>query len=126
MKIKSEYFSIESKIIGSIKEYNDVIFNEDMSQCLIGDSNDWNKGIRVVKPNKNYNLNDLKDYEKKLVRLIVITEKKKKEQIVLLVNSILGVVTNTEEGLSLIHQLYQTSKARLSKFDNTNVFITPT
>jgi hypothetical protein len=124
VKIEDEYFSIESEVIDSIEDYNKVIFNEDMSECLTGNLTDWNEGLDVVKMSKNNNINAIGDNEKKLARLIILNEKKKKIRIALIVNSILGVVTNSEEGKRLISQLYLVKKARLSRFDITNVFIT--
>ena len=96
-----------------------------MSECLIRDLNNWNDGLRVVKMNNTTNNNnEIGEYDKKLVRLIIINEKKKKKRIALIVNAILGVISNPEEGLTLIRQYNRANKPKLSEFDITNVFIT--
>ena len=124
MKIEDEYFSIESAVVESIEDFNNVIFNEDMSVCLIGDLTDWKKGLIVVKGNKGQIIDVRGECDKKLVRLIILKERKSRNKVALVVNSILGVVTTPDEGMTLIRQLYKISKARLSNFDITNVFIT--
>ena len=124
MKIEDEYFSIESAVVESIEDFNNVIFNEDMSVCLIGDLTDWKKGLIVVKGNKGQIIDVRGECDKKLVRLIILKERKSRNKVALVVNSILGVVTTPDEGMTLIRQLYKISKARVSNFDITNVFIT--
>ena len=95
-----------------------------MSVCLIGDLTDWKKGLIVVKGNKGQIIDVRGDCDKKLVRFIILKERKSRNKVALVVNSILGVVTTPDEGMTLIRQLYKISKARLSNLDITNVFIT--
>ena len=124
MNIDDEYFSIESEVIDSIEDIKEVIFNEDMSECLIGDTIEWDKGISVVNLCRTTNIHEIVKNKKKLVRLVILIDKKKRLKVALVVCSILGIVTNSEEGRSLINHLYGIKNARLSKFDITKVFIT--
>ncbi len=95
-----------------------------MSECLIGDSSRWSEWLPIVNKSRFQNIDSAVDYERKLSRIVVLKDEERARRIALIVDLILGVVKDLEEGETLIDQHFPKRKNRLSEFSITYPFIT--